>query len=157
MRTLNRPITAWAGLRVWLLGASCGIGAALAEELLQVDAHFRDPFNNACGGVAIEAIFRRMFVHTEQSRFIIGERVVQGGQAFVTWLFVFHLRGVPYQICGGSQLRFNADGLVVMPRDYWDAAEELLEKLPLIGAPIRWLCGHFRVPMRGAAATGRQA
>jgi steroid delta-isomerase len=26
-----------------------------------------------------------------------------------------------------------------MHRDYWDAAEELYEKLPLVGALMRWL------------------
>lgn len=38
MRPLNRPISTWAGRRVWLVGASSGIGAALAEQLLQAGA-----------------------------------------------------------------------------------------------------------------------
>lgn len=119
-------------------------------QLYAADAQFRDPFNDVRGVAAIEAIFRHMFAHTEQPRFIIAERLVQGEQAFVTWLFVFQLRGQPYQIAGGSHLRFNQAGLVVLHRDYWDATEELLAKLPLVGAPIRWLRGRFRVPLPAA-------
>jgi hypothetical protein len=34
---------------------------------------------------------------------------------------------------------FNQDGKVVIHRDYWDAAEELYEKLPVVGGLMRWL------------------
>ena len=38
-----------------------------------------------------------------------------------------------------SHMRFAADGRVVYHRDYWDAAEELYEKLPVLGPLMRWL------------------
>ena len=33
----------------------------------------------------------------------------------------------------------DAQGQVTLHRDYWDAAEELYEKLPVVGALMRWL------------------
>ena len=40
---------------------------------------------------------------------------------------------------GASHLKFAADGRINFHRDYWDAAEELYEKLPLVGSLMRWL------------------
>jgi hypothetical protein len=115
-----------------------------AAEFYATDARFRDPFNDVQGVAAIETVFRHMFAHTEQPRFIIGECIVQDKAAFVAWTFTFALRGKVYEIAGGTQLRFNDAGLVTLHRDYWDAAEELLQKLPLVGVPIRWLRGRFK-------------
>jgi hypothetical protein len=110
-----------------------------ADEFYASGAHFRDPFNNVHGVAAIQLIFRHMFTHTDNPRFIIRERICQDGQAFVTWVFEFGLRGKQYTVEGASHIRFNPEGFVVAHRDYWDAAEELLQKLPVVGAPVRWL------------------
>ena len=42
-------------------------------------------------------------------------------------------------IRGGSHLVLADDGRIADHRDYWDAAEELYEKLPVVGGLMRWL------------------
>jgi hypothetical protein len=46
---------------------------------------------------------------------------------------------VTQRVRGATHQRFGADGLIVEHRDYWDVAEELYEKLPLLGTLMRWL------------------
>jgi hypothetical protein len=67
---------------------------------------------------------------------------VQGEQAFLAWDFVFRMRRFKrgeQRVRGGSHLRFGADARITEHRDYWDAAEELYEKLPVLGGLMRWL------------------
>ena len=46
-------------------------------------------------------------------------------------------------IHGVSHLRFDPDGKVNYHRDYWDAAEEIYMKLPLVGGLMRYLRRHL--------------
>ena len=104
------------------------------------DAGFKDPFNDVRGVPAIRAIFEHMYASLEAPRFIVHQRVVQGRQCFLTWDFEFRLkRGAAITVRGASHLQLAADGRIAEHRDYWDVAEELYEKLPVIGALMRWL------------------
>jgi len=107
------------------------------------DARFKDPFNDVKGCEAIAAIFNHMFVALEAPRFVVTERISQGDQCFLTWEFRFkfknYQRSTEQVILGASHIVFNGQGLVSLHRDYWDAAEELYEKLPVVGSVMRWL------------------
>ena len=107
------------------------------------DARFKDPFNDVVGTDAISAVFAHMFSALDQPRFVVTGQVAQGLQCFLTWEFRFGFKnfkkGQPQVILGASHLVFSAQGQVILHRDYWDAAEELYEKLPLVGALVRWL------------------
>jgi len=107
------------------------------------DAHFKDPFNDVQSLTEIQRIFRHMFLNLENPRFIITQSITQDMHCFLTWEFRFALkRNQPQRelcILGASHLVLGADGRIAMHRDYWDAAEELYEKLPLIGSLMRWL------------------
>ena len=110
------------------------------------DALFKDPFNEVEGVDAIAPIFSHMFDALIQPRFVITHTVQQGEQCFVTWNFLFAMRqfqpNTTQTIRGASHLVFRfEDGAwrVAVHRDYWDAAEELYEKLPVVGTLMRWL------------------
>jgi len=106
------------------------------------DAYFKDPFNEVRGLPAVTRIFQHMFVQVEKPRFKITSTVLQGDTAFLCWDFYFYMKKFnPDEQCirGATHIRFAADGRVQMHRDYWDAAEELYEKLPVLGSLMRML------------------
>lgn len=121
------------------------IGPASLAQLAAIyapDAAFKDPFNEVRGIAPITAIFRHMYEQVDAPRFVITTCVLHGADAFLTWDFSFTMKRfskAPQTIRGATHLRFDGAGLVCLHRDYWDAAEELYEKLPLLGGLMRWL------------------
>ncbi len=111
-------------------------------DLYTADAAFKDPFNEVRGVAAIEQVFAHMFRSLDQPRFVVGDVLVQDDQCFLNWRFTFRLkrgRRDELRVRGASHLLLAPDGRIRVHRDYWDAAEELYEKLPLLGALMRWL------------------
>jgi len=113
------------------------------KELYSPSARFKDPFNDVKGIAEIERIFKHMYVALEQPRFVIVEEVVDGAQAFLTWEFRFKFRRFDTHteqvVLGCTHLVLDEQGQICVHRDYWDAAEELYEKLPVVGPLMRWL------------------
>ena len=112
------------------------------KNIYTEDVFFKDPFNEVHDIQSVIAIFDHMFDQLDQPRFVVTTHVSQGDQAFLTWDFLFKMKRFKRDeqcIRGASHIRFAADGRVSYHRDYWDAAEELYEKLPVIGIVMRGL------------------
>ena len=113
------------------------------HEFYASDARFKDPFNEVQGLHAIERVFAHMYEALDQPHFVVTERIVQGSQCFLVWEFRFRFKRFDTQtwqtVRGGTHLQLDPQGRVSLHRDYWDAAEELYEKLPLVGGLMRWL------------------
>lgn len=109
------------------------------EAVYTPDAYFKDPFHEVRGLAEVRRIYARMFEALEQPRFVVTDQIAAEGQCFLAWEFHFAWRGRPQQVRGSSHLRLAADGRIAWHRDYWDAAEEVYEKLPLLGALMRLL------------------
>lgn len=133
-------VQAFEGLSPETLPALMGLYASRAR--------FRDPFNDVQGRDAVERIFRHMFEVLEAPRFVVIETLTQDNRAVLTWDFSFQREagGRTYRIHGSSLIHFDGRGHVVLHRDYWDAAQELYEQLPLIGGLMRWLRRRLQTP-----------
>jgi len=113
------------------------------ESIYAPDVWFKDPFNEVTGLPAVQRIFAHMFAHLEAPHFVVRSVARQGGALFITWdmhfAFLSWQRGRAQSIHGASHLQLDEHGRIVRHRDYWDAAEELYEKLPGIGWLLRRL------------------
>jgi hypothetical protein len=81
-----------------------------------------------------------MFKKVDAPRFVVTHSLLQNDDAFLVWEFLFYFKGdktTLQKIRGSTHLRFSPEHKVEYHRDYWDAAEELYEKNPLLGAVMR--------------------
>lgn len=125
--------------------------ASLGEMrwLYSEDAYFKDPFNEVRGITAIRRIFSHMFETVAEPRFRVTERVADSGGAVLLWELSFGRPGHVRHVRGASHLRFDEQGRIKWHRDYWDAAEELYAKQPLLGWVMRKLQRALRAPQPG--------
>jgi hypothetical protein len=129
-------------LCVWFESLSPQSLAQLGD-FYAADARFKDPFNEVWGVPAITRVFEHMFRSLHEPRFVVTRRIVDGAQCFLVWEFHFRFRrfdtNTEQVVHGGSHLQLAEDGRVSDHCDYWDAAGELYEKLPVLGRLMRWL------------------
>jgi hypothetical protein len=92
-----------------------------------------------------------MFTQVDAPRFVVTRTIASGEEACLIWEFHFRMRRWQKKnqkqdqcILGASHLTVNSDGKISLHRDYWDAAEELYEKLPVLGGLMRWLKAQAR-------------
>jgi steroid delta-isomerase len=115
-------------------------------SIYAADAVFEDPFNTLRGIDSVQAVYQHMFDTLAQPRFIVTTIVAEGQQAFMTWDFHFTARAQPMKISGCTQFELNDQGLITLHRDYWDAAQQVYEKVPLLGAVLRLIRRKLALP-----------
>ncbi|MAK55158.1 MAG: isomerase [Pusillimonas sp.] len=116
---------------------------ARLNEVYTEDAAFTDPFNDVVGIVAIRRIFEHMFATVHQPVFKVEQALSDERNGFLTWTFSFQTGKAParrhWAVQGATHIQFNSQGKVCMHYDYWDPAQALYEKTPLVGGVFRWL------------------
>lgn len=115
-----------------------------AGEVYAPDAHFMDPFNEVRGVEPIARVYAHMFEQVEAPRFAVTDRFLGDGGAVLLWNFAFGPSRARRHLRGASHLVFAADGRIARHRDYWDAAGELYEKVPVLGGLLRLVKRRLR-------------
>lgn len=106
------------------------------------NASFKDPFQEVQGRTAIRHIFLKMFEQLEFPSFQVKEIQSQGMQASLLWEFKFKFKRwnrSEQKILGVSWLYFDDNNLIARHHDFWDPAEGIYEKLPIIGSLLKLL------------------
>ena len=115
-------------------------------RIYAADAHFVDPFNNVQGLAAIQQVYHHMYSTLVAPRFDVRHCIDNGDHCVLLWDFHFRFRSmrkdVAHSLEGATHLVLDADGLISLHRDYWDPAQGIYEKLPVLGALMRRLRRH---------------
>ena len=100
---------------------------------------FKDPFNEVKGIRAVYEVFEHMYQTLDKPRFIIKEYIDKQNVAYVKWDFIFAFKGEKNEnrFEGVSRLQINNQGKVISHVDFWDAAEHMYEKMPVVGLILR--------------------
>jgi hypothetical protein len=118
--------------------------ARRATDFYTADAVFKDPFNEVGGAEPIARIYAHMFEQVEGPRFRVTDRFSGPTGTMLIWEFTFGPEARRRCVRGASHLVFAADGRIARHRDYWDVAEELYEKVPLLGGLMRLVKRRLR-------------
>ncbi len=120
------------------------------KKLAHPDIRFVDPFNDVRGIDKLFAVFDHMFETTTNPKFVTEPPIVSGKTAFIKWRFTCTINNRFYRkamtIDGVTEVQFDEAGLITAHLDYWDAAGQLYEKLPLLGGLLRAIRHRLAVP-----------
>jgi steroid delta-isomerase len=110
------------------------------DHLFIANARFKDPFNDVVGTGEIRKIFQHMFTSTQDSRFVVDDFASTDNILYLHWHYYFKTKqGKQWEIPGMSRVFFDDAGKVTEHVDYWDPAESIYEKLPVLGGLMRVL------------------
>jgi hypothetical protein len=105
----------------------------LFEQYFASDSLFQDPFQHVQGRKKIIAVFRHMFKTLENPRFVIKESLLNENSGYIRWEFFYNSKSFE----GMSHVVFDENALVTSHIDYWDAASNVYEHIPILGSLLR--------------------
>jgi hypothetical protein len=115
--------------------------AATIAEVYAPKVWFDDNLKEVCGLDALRSYLVETARSVESCTVDLLDVARSGDEFYLRWRMEIRSRKLrrarPLLSHGVSHLRYDARGLIVLHRDFWDAAGGLFEHLPLLGAIIR--------------------
>jgi hypothetical protein len=114
----------------------------LLDRTYAPDAWFNDTLKELEGRDALRPYLEHSAQAVDDCRVEVQDVVSNGqGDYYVRWSMMIRFkrfkRGQDTWSIGMSHLRFDANGLVVLHQDFWNAADGLFQHVPLLGWGIR--------------------
>jgi hypothetical protein len=95
------------------------------------------------------AIFDHMFEISDDIRFATETPLVADQIAFIKWRFTCRVKSrfmaKPLTIDGITEVHFDECGRITEHIDYWDAARQIYEEVPLLGGVLRMIRSRLAV------------
>lgn len=109
------------------------------------NARFKDPFNEVEDVEHIQRIFEHMFQQLDAPRFVVTGRFEEERAGVLVWEMCWGADDEG-KIEGTTHVLFDDNGKVVEHRDYWDPAESLYERVPVLGGLMRRIKRKLATP-----------
>jgi len=119
----------------------------LIEKLAEPGMRFKDPFNDVQGTDAVIRVFEHMFENTQKPKFTVTDAAWGRDQniVYLRWNFDYEMNGKPSRVEGMSEVLFSKNAKILSHIDHWDAGEQFYERIPVLGAAIRFLKSKLKV------------
>ena len=115
------------------------------EKYVSKSVRFKDPFHDVYGISEMEKIFEKMFEKFSKVNFIIKASASNENVTLIHWNIILATNNKKVDFYGTSVITYDSVGKVSEHLDYWDAAENLYENLPIIGKLFTLFRQHFLI------------
>lgn len=132
---------AFAGVQRYFAGMTADSVRELTGSVYAPQGYLNDTLVGIDGADRIEAYFAHTIERARLLKVEFLERAPAGTDWYVRWRMTVAADGLnggkEVVTYGVTQFRFDADGRVLIHKDFWDSGTGLYEQLPVIGGAVR--------------------
>jgi hypothetical protein len=136
---------AFAGVQRYFAGMTADSVRKLTATVYAPQGYLNDTLVGIDGADRIEAYFSHTMERARLLKVEFLERAPAGTDWYVRWRMTVAADGLnggqEVITYGVTQFRFDADGRVLIHKDFWDSGTGLYEQLPVIGGAVRRVRG----------------